>query len=87
MKTFIIGIDVATVASKVGLAMAELDSHDTVKLQDVKLCGKGFEPAQTVGNWINELEGRILFAIDAPLGWPENGHDDLRCCLSQSLRT
>ena len=72
MKTFIIGIDVATVASKVGLAMAELDSHYTVKLQDVKLCGKGFEPAQPVGNWINELEGRILFAMDAPLGWPDS---------------
>lgn len=72
MKTFIIGIDVATVDSKVGLAIAELDSHGMAKLQDVRLCGKGFKPAQTVGNWTNELEGRILFAIDAPLGWPDS---------------
>lgn len=81
MKTFIIGIDVATVASKVGLAMAKLDSHNMAKLKEVRLCGNGFKPAQIVGNWINELEGRILFAIDAPLGWP----DSMRTVFSDHL--
>jgi predicted RNase H-like nuclease len=71
MKTLIIGIDVATAGSKVGLALAESDSHDKATLLNVQLCGKGITPAQTVADWIKNVQGPILLAIDAPLGWPD----------------
>ena len=72
MKTFIVGIDVATLAAKVGIAMAEMDSHDKATLVNVQQCGKDFKPAQTIADWLNGVEGRILLAMDAPLGWPES---------------
>jgi hypothetical protein len=71
MKTFIFGIDVATVPSKVGLALADLDSQNKATLLNVQLCGKGPTPAQTVADWIRGQEGRVLLAMDAPLGWPK----------------
>ncbi len=71
MKTLIIGIDVATAHSKVGLALAIYEDRDRATLLKVRQCGKGAAPAETITDWIKGQTGRILLALDAPLGWPE----------------
>lgn len=75
--TRIIGIDVATMPSKVGLALADYDGG-SLNIGEVTLCSDALPPASVVANWIRKSPSRVLLAIDAPLGWPT----DLSSALS-----
>jgi len=68
-ETLIVGIDCATVAEKVGLAIGR-SSVTGVEITKIALGGKGEPVSQTVARWIDG-ESRALLAIDVPLGWPE----------------
>ncbi|CAN5147621.1 DUF429 domain-containing protein [soil metagenome] len=66
----IIGIDCATKAKKVGLALG-FSSADGVVVERVKVGGKGSDdPLRIATRWAAEYDGSVLFALDAPLGWP-----------------
>jgi predicted RNase H-like nuclease len=77
MNTFFLGIDVATTHSKVGLALAVYESHYRATLLKVQQCGKDTSPANTITDWIRGQEGRIIMAMDAPLGWPKAMGEEL----------
>jgi predicted RNase H-like nuclease len=77
MNTFFLGIDVATTPSKVGLALAVYESHYRATLLKVQQCGKSASPAHIITNWIRGQEGRIILAMDAPLGWPKAMGEEL----------
>src|SRR5580704_2830026 len=67
-KTRIIGIDCATVDSKVGLALGTADSNGCV-VERAAAWTKETKVAETVAEWLDHSD-RALVALDAPLGWP-----------------
>jgi len=64
----IVGIDCATVAERVGLALAVPDG-DGWRLQHATMGSAASPPATVVGAWLRERPHALL-ALDAPLGWP-----------------
>lgn len=66
----VIGMDCATDAKKVGLAMGTYNDQ-SIALLETKLGSDGNSIAETIKSWIHEDEN-VVFAIDAPLGWPED---------------
>lgn len=66
----IIGIDCATVDSKVGVARADYDGSRAV-LREAQLCSRAQTVVETVAAWLSGGSNHALLAIDAPLGWPE----------------
>jgi predicted RNase H-like nuclease len=69
MNTTVIGIDCATDAKNVGAARAVFDGRN---LEVVEAgCGSSeSELRRLLCEWAS-TEGRVLLALDAPLGWPE----------------
>ena len=68
MRALLVGIDVATVPAKVGLARATyVDGR--VQLEEAMLCTRS-SPAETLAAWLPGATDPVLLAIDAPLGWP-----------------
>jgi len=68
MRTTVIGIDCATQDEKVGIALGEVNEL-SCRISHVQVCSKSQPLHQGVLNWIPKT-GRVLLAIDAPLGWP-----------------
>lgn len=66
----VIGMDCATDARKVGLAMG-VYSNRGIALLETKLGSDGNSITEIIRNWIQE-DDKVIFAIDAPLGWPED---------------
>ena len=64
----IVGIDCATVAERVGLALA-VPEGDGWRLEVVTTGSAASPPAALVGAWLRERPNALL-ALDAPLGWP-----------------
>lgn len=71
MQTTIIGIDCAAQPNKVGLALG-ISSPEGVKVQCARVGGRkpADHPLKIATDWATETKGRLLFALDAPLGWP-----------------
>ena len=69
MQATIIGIDCATQAKKVGLALATY-SHGHTTVAQVTVGAKQKTPVNIVTEWVQQHGGPILLALDAPLGWP-----------------
>ena len=69
-KIKIIGMDCATEAQKVGLSMGIYDNH-SISLIETKLGSDGRSVVEIIANWI-KYDEKVVFAIDAPLGWPED---------------
>ena len=67
-KTTIIGIDCATVDSKVGLALGTADSNGCI-VERAAAWTKGSKVVETVVECLDHTD-RALIALDAPLGWP-----------------
>ena len=65
----LVGIDCATKANKVGLALATFSDGRTT-VEKVQLGSQRKPPADVVAEWVQDLEGPTLLALDAPLGWP-----------------
>lgn len=66
----VIGMDCATDTKKVGLAMGAYSNHG-IALLETKIGSDGNSIAEIIKNWIQQ-DDKVIFAIDAPLGWPEN---------------
>jgi len=75
---FLIGIDYSAQEGKVGLACGRLKGN-TVKVEFAKCPATHADVVKQIVTRINEEKknGKVLLAIDAPLGWPKS--------LSQSL--
>ncbi len=71
----IIGVDCATDARKVGLAMGVYYNRD-ISLLETKFGSNGNSIAEIIMDWI-QLDDKVVLAIDAPLGWPEDLGDSL----------
>src|SRR5262245_17200469 len=69
MPTRIIGLDCATVDSKIGLALGEC-IQDRVTLLRAIPCSDSQPAGATVVEWVRSSSDPVLIAIDAPLGWP-----------------
>jgi hypothetical protein len=69
LPTTVIGVDCATVASKVGLARAHADAGRW-RVADARTYSPAEPPAALLTQWITETPHALL-ALDAPLGWPE----------------
>jgi predicted RNase H-like nuclease len=67
-KTMIIGIDCATVETKVGLSLGIAQSNGCF-LTCAAASSRGLKVSEKVVQWVNESD-RTLIALDAPLGWP-----------------
>jgi len=70
MDMKIIGVDCATAAAKVGLALG-VSSDERVEIQDATLCTLKQSAAMVIAGWLKDREGAALIALDAPLGWPK----------------
>lgn len=71
MSVRIIGVDCATDAKRIGLALGEW-SGNRLRISDVAIGGeRSADPVTRVRAWMSGYVGRVLIAIDAPLGWPE----------------
>lgn len=66
----VIGVDCATNARKVGLALARFDGRVTT-LQEVVLGDSKRTPVEVVHEWLKASSRPALLALDAPLGWPQ----------------
>jgi hypothetical protein len=64
----IIGVDCATVASKVGLARARLE-NGRWRVSDARTASPLEPPDALLARWLAETPDALL-ALDAPLGWP-----------------
>lgn len=69
-KVKVIGIDCATEAKKVGLAMGVYRDR-SITLLETKLGSDGNSIVEIIKDWIQE-DDKVVLAIDAPLGWPED---------------
>ncbi len=69
MNVTIIGIDCATVATRVGLALGVLRDSEA-EVVDVMVGARDAPLAQTIAAWIPD-DAPTLLVLDAPLGWPE----------------
>ena len=75
LSEVIVGVDCATVHTKVGVALAErVDGR--WHLKEVA-AGAKIHPFDQIEAWLGEGHDSLLFALDAPLGWPRG--------LSESL--
>jgi predicted nuclease with RNAse H fold len=65
-----IGVDCATDARRVGLALA---AYEGCRLSGraTALASRERPPAAVLTRWIENAAGPVLLALDAPLGWPE----------------
>lgn len=71
MQITIVGIDCATKAKKMGLALASFSRGRTAVIAPPELGSNDPSSADVVAGWIREHAGRpTLLALDAPLGWP-----------------
>jgi len=68
MTDLIVGVDCATQAKRVGLALAQR-SASGCRVVEVKVCRDATTPAEVIAEWIGD-SARALLALDAPLGWP-----------------
>ena len=69
-STVLIGVDCACQVKDIGIARAEYRPGAGTMVTDV-LCGKDVPSVpKTIADWVTGA-GRCLFALDAPLGWPE----------------
>lgn len=75
----IIGVDCSADAKKVGLAMGEY-RNSGISLFETKFGSDGNSIAEIIVDWI-QTDDKVVLAIDAPLGWPE----DLGNSLSSHL--
>lgn len=66
----VIGMDCATEAKKVGLAMG-IYRNRGITLFETKFGSDGESIAKIIGDWIH-TDDKVVYAIDAPLGWPED---------------
>jgi predicted RNase H-like nuclease len=66
----IIGIDCATEPIKTGLSLGRYE-NGKVELIDIRTGSNSIPISSVIIEWINSND-KILLAIDAPLGWPEN---------------
>lgn len=83
-KVTVIGMDCATDARKVGLAMGVYGDHG-IALLKTKLGSDGNSVAEIIKSWIHE-DDTVIISIDAPLGWPENlGNSLYRHLAGQTL--
>lgn len=71
MNVTVVGIDCAVDAKKMGLALGKFDGKRT-KVQEVTLGSKKSPPVEIILNWLMGDRGPVLFALDAPLGWPDS---------------
>ena len=69
MRATIIGVDCATQAQRIGLALGRLDESG-VSLTAVVAGETDAQVRQTITNWIRQADAPVLLALDAPLGWP-----------------
>jgi len=69
MGTTLIGVDCATKEGKVGIAVGRF-INGVSQIDRALLCSKESPLEQTLIGWVPE-GGRTLFALDAPLGWPQ----------------
>jgi hypothetical protein len=69
MRATIIGIDCATRANKVGLALGTFFEGRTA-VDQVRLGAPKDPPSDIVAEWVKQNGGPVLLALDAPLGWP-----------------
>jgi predicted RNase H-like nuclease len=70
MRTRLVGIDCATQDTKVGVAYGDF-SDGQLAVVEAFACTKEKTAAEAISNWLQELKGPVLLAIDAPLGWPQ----------------
>ena len=70
-SSWIIGIDWATQPANIGLCLAER-SKDGLRVHSLCLGSDCSSPVDQLAEWIQELSGPILLALDAPLGWPKS---------------
>jgi predicted RNase H-like nuclease len=68
IPTTVIGIDCATEAKKVGLALA-LFSSGRLAVSELTCGGTAYNLLNKVRSWVAAAD-RVLLALDAPLGWP-----------------
>ncbi len=69
--TTIIGIDCATEAKKIGMALATCDDGVITLKKAHAGAGTLDNVAENVAKWIDDAKaGQVLLAIDAPMGWP-----------------
>ncbi len=66
----IIGVDCSEDAKKVGLAMGEYRNRG-ISLFETKFGSDGNSIAEIIVDWI-QTDVKVVLAIDAPLGWPED---------------
>jgi Protein of unknown function (DUF429) len=66
---WIVGIDCAVDPQRTGAAVGVL-SGDHLSLKRVNLCSNDCLPAATAVEFV-EGQRDVLFALDAPLGWPQ----------------
>jgi predicted nuclease with RNAse H fold len=64
----VVGIDCATQPQNTGLALGVF-AEDRLVIQEVRRGRRHDRPVDIVCNWIR-APGRVLLALDAPLGWP-----------------
>jgi hypothetical protein len=64
----IVGIDFATTADKVGIAVGDSDGHH-LRIESASLCATRSHPASIISGLLRNHAVSLL-AIDAPLGWP-----------------
>ncbi|MEQ1691770.1 MAG: DUF429 domain-containing protein [Gemmatimonas sp.] len=77
MTMHIIGVDCATEAKKVGLALATWSPGRTTIIK-ARTGGASDERLdETIAEWIQAATGPVLLALDAPLGWPLGMRDAL----------
>lgn len=65
----IIGVDCATVESKIGIALGTFGDGD-LTICEVRTGGTERPVDASLKRWIEDAEGSVLLAFDAPLGWP-----------------
>lgn len=70
MVTTVIGIDCATDANKVGVARAMFDGRN-LEVVEAACGGNERDLRALLIAWASPA-GRVLLALDAPLGWPES---------------
>ena len=66
---WVIGIDWATKPANVGLCLGER-KHGSLRIQELLLGSECSSPVDQIRRWIQGLDGEVLLALDAPLGWP-----------------
>jgi len=69
MPVHLVGIDCATVASRIGLAFGRYD-RGRLTVTQALFCPPSRPVSQFVAEMIRPAPGPVLLALDAPLGWP-----------------